>query len=182
MDEPLHPAVAGHARRQHGVFTWRQALTGCTPDEIRARADAGRRQRVLRGTCAARTVALDDTTVLAARLVAAWGRLGPVVHQGAVEPGAADPAGARPVSERPVSDRPVSERPVPERSVSERPVSERPVSERPVSDRPVSERPVPGRLDPVGWRVLVVGGPATHPQPERLGALLGPTLELLRAG
>ncbi|HEY0486000.1 MAG TPA: hypothetical protein VGD72_07105 [Mycobacteriales bacterium] len=157
MDEPLHPAVAGHARRQHGVFTWRQALTGCTPDEIRARADAGRRQRVLRGTCAARTVALDDTTVLAALLVAAWGRLGPVVHQGAVEPGAADPAGARPVSERPVSD-------------------------RPVSDRPVSERPVPGRLDPVGWRVLVVGGSATHPQPERLGALLGPTLELLRAG
>jgi hypothetical protein len=47
----------------------------------------------------------------------------------------------------------------------------------------VCERPVRGRRDPVGWRVLVVrGGLGAHPQPERLGALLGPTLELLRAG
>lgn len=71
MDEPLRPGVRDAACRQHGVSTWRQALTEYTPDEVRARVAAGRWRGVLRGTHARRTVPLDDGTVpAAARLVA----------------------------------------------------------------------------------------------------------------
>jgi very-short-patch-repair endonuclease len=66
MDEPLRAEVRACARRQHGAFTHRQALSAYTPEEIRARLASGRWLRVLRGTYVTRRVPLDTVTRLAA--------------------------------------------------------------------------------------------------------------------